>query len=452
MHNHERRNGVLFNLAICLGFVIVQLDVSVVNVGLNALSTAYNAHIADLEWVINSYSLMFAALLLSSGSVSDRFGAKNIFLLGVLIFIIASLCCALAPTLIVLEAARTVQGIGAAFLVPTSLTLLSHYYTEPHARTLAISFWAASGSMALAAGPIAGGLLIQYLGWRSIFLLNIPVGLVSLLIASRFAPATKKQDQPLNLPGQLLIILALGLTTFALTESGRKGWDNAMNLCVLLAGCLAFTAFCVRERISNTPVIPGGIRTNRFIIISAVIGFLCTLVFYGAVFILSLYFQQAMKMSPSQTGFAFLPMMLSVALATYNAGRLGKHFGVRNVVIAGGISCFAGFGWLSVVEADWTIWQLLMPMILLGVGTSLAVPGLAGLIFSEASFQNAGAASAFFSCSRQMGGVVGIAVFGTIFSGATSLAFMGALRVVCYVALALIVTWLVLGQKCLPAK
>ena len=452
MHNHKNSNGILFNVAICLGFVIVQLDVSVVNVGLNALSAAYHARIADLEWVINSYSLMFAALLLSSGSVSDRFGAKNIFLFGVLVFMAGSLCCALSPTLIILEIARTIQGIGAAFIVPTSLTLLSHYYPEPHARTRAISFWAASGSMALAAGPVIGGLLIQYLGWRSIFLLNIPVGLISLFIALRFAPASQKQDRSLNIPGQLLIILALGLITFTLTESGRRGWDDVMNLCLLLAGGLTFMVFCLRERFSSTPVLPTQIRTNGFIISSAVIGFLCTLVFYGAVFILSLYFQQAMRMSPSDTGFAFLPMMLSVALATYNASRLGKHYGVRNVVIAGGICCFAGFGWLSAVGADWTIWQLLLPMILMGVGTSLAVPGLAGLIFSEVSPKNAGAASAFFSCSRQMGGVVGIALFGAIFSGATSLVFIGELRVVCYVAMVFIVAWLILGWKCLPEK
>lgn len=451
MRNSNRHHGIMFNFAICLGFVLVQLDVSIVNVGLNALSSAYGASVADLEWVINSYSLMFAALLISSGSLSDRFGAKNVFLFGVLIFIFSSLVCALSPTLIVLQVFRAIQGIGAALLVPTSMTLLGNYYSDQHTRAKAISLWAASGSMALAAGPIIGGVLIDHFGWRSIFLINIPVGLISMAITIKYAPKSETRENNLNIPGQVLVFLALGLLTFSLTESGKEGWQSISTIGTLIVGIIAAITFNKKDKKASNPVIPEDIRHNITIISSALIGFICNLIFYGSVFTLSLYFQKQMGMSSEKTGMTFLPMMVCVAISTYFSGSLGKKISVKMVVTVGGISCFTGFGLLSMIEASWSIWRMIAPMILIGVGTSLVVPGLAGLIMSEAKLKDSGSASAIFSCARQMGGVMGVGLFGSVLSAMSADAFTSDLKIICFISMALIITWVTIGRLRLHA-
>lgn len=183
MTDHKTAHKRLFTLAACLGIVLVQLDVSIVNVGLQSLKVAYNATVSDLEWVINAYALVFAALMLSSGTLVDRFGSrKTFYCLWVAIFIVASVGCALAPSIYGMDMMRGVQGVGAALLLPSSLTLIRHYFTDMHERASAIAMWAAAGSLALVAGPVVGGILIKYAGWKSLFLLNFPLGLISMAI------------------------------------------------------------------------------------------------------------------------------------------------------------------------------------------------------------------------------------------------------------------------------
>ncbi|SEG52339.1 MFS transporter [Marinobacterium lutimaris] len=448
MYAPTRREGALFNLAICLGFIIVQLDVSIVNVGIEALSHAYNAGIADLEWVINSYSLMFAALLLSSGSIADRFGTKRIFISGALLFMAASLACALAPTLILLEISRAVQGIGAALLVPASLTLIRHYYAEDvERRSHAISLWATSGSLALAAGPIVGGFLIEHAGWQSIFLINLPIGALCVLLTARFAKSQSLNSPGIDVGAQCLVIATLGLLTFALTESGSAGWASVITLGPLLAAIVTLILFTLLNRRSARPVLPLSIRGSELIMSSAGIGFLCTLIFYGIIFSMSLYFQKSLARSPSQTGWLFLPMMLSVITASYYSGRLGRYFRVRNIVIIGGTCALTGLALLYTLASYHSTWLVILPMMLIGAGTSLIVPGLADVVISHVEHQDAGTASAFYSCARQMGGVVGVALFGFILSGSEGDTLADELQTICLLASALVAIWLVLNQR-----
>ncbi len=216
----------LFTAASCLGIVLVQLDVSIVNVGLHSLKEAYDAAVSDLEWVINAYALVFAALMLSSGSIVDRFGSKKTFISGVLLFIVASVCCALAPTIYWLDFTRGIQGIGAALLLPSSLTLLRQYFSDPRERASAIAMWAAAGSLALVAGPVAGGLLIKFFGWKSLFLINFPLGMLSVIVIQRLAPVSPQSSIKMNLSRQVFIILGLAMLTFTLTEAGNYGWAS----------------------------------------------------------------------------------------------------------------------------------------------------------------------------------------------------------------------------------
>lgn len=437
----------LFLLAVCLAFVAVQLDISIVNVGLESLKQAYNAKITDLEWVINAYSLSFAAFLLSSGALSDRFGVKNVFIIGIIIFISASLGCAFAPSLHWLDTSRCIQGLGAALMVPSSMTLIQQYFTDTHQRANAIAMWAASGSFALAAGPVIGGVLIKLLGWKSIFLVNLPIGAISLVITVLYAPKSLKLPIRINLLNQFLIIMALGLLTFSLTESGRYGWLNSITLLTMGGGIISFLGYVYSEKHASFPVLVHSVVKNKLIVSAVTIGFICNLVFYGAVFIFSIFFQSALKLSPLETGLSFLPMMVFNALVNFSSRWLGKWFAIRTLSTIGSVTSLIGFALLLLLTPHWGIYQLFIPMMLLGGGTSLAMPGVANLIFSQASPKEASSASALFSCARQMGGVVGVAVFGLLITNVT---LFSGLKLVAMVAIVLTLGWFVIGRMWLP--
>lgn len=436
----------LFIAAVCLGFIIVQLDVSIVNVGLEALRQAYNAKIADLEWVINTYSLFFAALLLSSARLGERFGVRKIFITGVTIFIVASVGCALAPSLLTLNIFRGIQGTGAALLVPASLTLIKLYFSDLTARTYAVGMWAASGGFSLAAGPIIGGTLIKLLGWKSIFLINVPVGILCIIIARRFAPESIHSKQRFNISGQLLIALTLGMLTFSLTEAGRYGFMSTVSLVPLAVGFLALIVFVLSERRAVIPVLAPSVLKNVTIVNALLIGFICNLVFYGSVFILSIFFQSEMKLDPLQTGFAFLPMMLFTAMVNFSCGWLARYFNIKTLVVTGALMSFTGFGLLLFVKSDWTLWQLFIPTMLLGGGTCLGTPVMATLILSEARDEDAGSASALFACARQVGGVTGVALFGMLINIVGTGDLLTGLKVVAGAAMIMVLLWMYIGS------
>ncbi|ADU72788.1 MFS transporter [Pantoea sp. At-9b] len=451
MQIHKTGRDRLFTAAVCLGFVLVQLDVSIVNVGLEVLRQHFQAGIADLEWVMNTYSLLFASLLLGAGTLGDRFGVRNVFVCGILIFIGASLSCAFAPTIYWLDTARGIQGVGAALLVPSSLTLLRQYFSDHHARAGAIAMWAACGSFALAAGPVVGGVLIKWLGWKSIFLINVPVGLLSVFFTLRFAPISPRFQRKINIASQVLIVLALGLLTFALTESAHFGWGSRTTLSTLLVGLAALVWFILSEKKSADPVVMPSVLQNRLIVSSVIIGFLCNMVFYGAVFIFSIFFQSELKLSALQTGLAFLPMMLFTAVVNYSSSKLGRRFRLRWLSCLGSLVSLTGFALLLLIKPDWSTWALFIPMMLLGAGTSLAMPGVANLIFSQATHQEAGSASALFSCARQMGGVMGVAVFGLMISYTGDANLISGLKLIAATAMLMSVIWWVISRARLPA-
>jgi DHA2 family methylenomycin A resistance protein-like MFS transporter len=222
------RLAKLFTLAaMSLGYGVVQLDVTIVNTALNSIGTSLGGGVSELQWVVSTYTIAFAALILTAGTLGDRFGAKNIFMGGFAIFTAASLGCAVAPTSSILIAARALQGVGAAILVPNSLALLTHAYGNETERGRAVGVWAAGASLALTAGPLIGGGLIEIAGWRSIFLVNLPIGLGALWLTWRYATDTTRTQHPLDLPGQAAAIGMLGVLAGAIIEGGRLGWTNA---------------------------------------------------------------------------------------------------------------------------------------------------------------------------------------------------------------------------------
>ncbi|WP_369790457.1 MFS transporter [Rouxiella sp. WC2420] len=413
MESHSTRQLKFIQLAACLGFVVVLLDVSVVNVALQALSRQFIARITDLQWVVNAYSLVFAALLLTAGALGDRLGAKRVFMLGFAIFTLGSVCCGLAPSLPILIVARILQGFGAALLVPASLSLIRQVFVDAEARSRAVGWWAAGGGIALAAGPVIGGFLISAIGWRSIFLVNLPIGLIGLWIAGRFAPTSPVQSgKSLDIAGQITGAVTLASLTIALTEASSFGWDDpiiyASSGCFILLGIL----FVWLEGRNPKAMLPLSLFSNKTLSSSTLIGLLANLTFYGMVFTFSLYFQFIREYPPLKTGLAFLPMMGIMVFANIAAGRYATRVGARNMAATG--LALSALGYLLILPglSSGSYELMSIPMLIAGGGIALTIPTITNATLAAVAGTQAGIASGLLNASRQVGGVIGVALFG----------------------------------------
>src|SRR6201991_103053 len=311
--DRSRLSSVLTLAAMSLGYGVVQLDVTIVNTALDSIGRSLGGGVAELQWVVSAYTIAFAAFILSAGALGDRIGAKRIFMAGFAIFTAASVGCALSPGPDILIAARAVQGLGAAFLVPNSLALLSHAYPDEKQRGRAVGIWAAGASLALTAGPLVGGGLIALVGWRSIFLVNLPIGLTGLWLSWRYASETTRSPQrEIDLPGQIAAIAALGCLAGAIIEGGTLGWSNRFVIAGFVASAVLAILFVMQERRAPQPMLPLSLFSHRMFALTSLVGLLVNVAFYGLIFVFSLYFQRINGMSPFATGLAFLPMMGAV--------------------------------------------------------------------------------------------------------------------------------------------
>ena len=300
--------------------------------------TGYHGGVSELQWVVSAYTIAFASLILTAGALGDRLGAKRVFMAGFALFTAASLACTLAPNAAILIAARAVQGLGAAILVPNSLALLNHAYPDEKDRGRAIGMWAAGASLALTAGPLAGGALITLVGWRSIFLVNLPIGLGGFWLTWRFASETPVSPRrELDLAGQAAAIAALGALAGALIQGGRLGWTNVFVLAGFCAATLCAALFVVQERRVAQPMLPLSLFANRLFAMTSLVGLLVNVAFYGLIFVLSLYFQEINDYSPFQTGLAFLPIMGVVLPVNLIAPRLAERIGAIATIVIGAV-------------------------------------------------------------------------------------------------------------------
>jgi DHA2 family methylenomycin A resistance protein-like MFS transporter len=407
----HRQRGTL--VAAGLGFVVVLLDVSVVNVALETLRVSFGTDVAGLQWVVNAYTLVFAALLLTSGALGDRMGAKRVFMAGFAVFTLASLACGLAPSLALLVVSRVVQGMGAALLVPSSLMLLQQAFPNPAQRSRAVGWWGAAGGIALAAGPVLGGLLIAHVGWRGIFLINLPIGALGLALTLCYAPtAAAKPSRGLDLPGQLAAMLALASLTAALTEASRLGWFHPLVCGGIAISLISATAFYWLERHSKEPMLPLSLFRSKTFSIATAVGVVVNFAYYGLVIVFSLFFQAVQQLSPQQTGLAFLPMTAILMVMNIVAGRLVTHVGTRALMVSG--LALASFGYLLLlrVDANRSYLTLVLPMLLAASGIALVVPTMTNATLSAVDAAHAGIASGVLNSARQIGGMLGVAVCG----------------------------------------
>ncbi|ENO87673.1 MFS transporter [Thauera linaloolentis] len=428
--------------ASALGFAVVLLDVSVVNVALEALRLEFATDIAGLQWVVNAYTLAFAALLLTSGALGDRFGARRVFSWGFVLFTLASLACGIANELATLVVARLAQGVGAAMLVPNSLSMLQKAFQPGEERSRAVGWWGAVGGLSLAAGPVVGGLLVTHLGWRSIFLMNLPIGLMGLFLTLRFAaPDGEGHRRCLDWPGQVAAVIALASLTASLIEASSLGWSDIRVQAGLLLFIVALAGFIWMESRTKTPMLPLTLFRNPTFTISSVTGVVVNFAYYGLVFVLSLFFQIQQQLTPQQTGLAFLPMTIVLVAANIVAGRLMTRLGARRILVLGLGLAACGYLLMLLASIDGRYGMLIIPMLMAGSGIALTIPTMTNATMSSVDASRAGIASGVLNSARQIGGMLGVAVFGYLVRDTAAQAFRHGM----YEAMVLSVALLFLG-------
>ena len=401
-----------------LGFFIITLDAVVVNVALPTVGKEFSATVSGLQWVVDSYTLVFAAFLLSAGVLTDRIGARRAFGLGLIVFIIASIACGLAPSLSMLVAARFCQGLGAAVMMPSSMALIRQAYPDPIPRGKAIAMWALGGSVAATSGPVIGGLL-TLINWRWIFFINLPVGLVALAFLTRARPSIPR-IAPFDIWGLVAAVLAMGALTFCAIEVGSEGLAAPSVLISLIITLLAICAFFVLQRLRAHPMIPPELMRSRNAKIATVIGFTFMVGYFGLPFVMSLYLQQHRGLSAMDTGVAFLPMMLIGLVFTPFSAHLVQRFTARTMIFTGLMLMTIGLAAVAMLPESAPVWLISVLMLLVGMGGPFDAPPVTSVLLNSVPALLTGTASGVFNTSRQMGGALAVAIFGALLAQSTN--------------------------------
>ncbi|MGA5505584.1 DHA2 family efflux MFS transporter permease subunit [Streptomyces umbrinus] len=400
----------------CAGQFLVVLDVSVVNTALPSMRADLGLSAPGLQWVVNAYTIAFAGFMLLGGRAGDLYGRKRMFLIGLALFTLASLAGGLAQEGWQLLAARAVQGLGAAVLAPSTLTILTSAVPEGAARARAIATWTAVGGGGGAAGGLVGGVLVDGLSWRWVLLINVPIGAVVLagallwLVESRAGGGRR-----IDLPGALLVTAGLATLAYGIVQTEAEGWTSAETLVPLAAGAALIGLFLLVEARTKAPLMPLKLFRLRSVSSANVAMFLCGSAMFCMWFFMTLYAQNVLGYSPLDAGLALVPSSLAVILGSKLAPRLMPVVGARNVAVLGALVAAAGFGWQSTMTADGAyLTAIMFPGILMMLGAGLSATPLAALATSGAEPGEAGLVSGLINTSRTMGGAIGLSVMSTI--------------------------------------
>jgi MFS transporter, DHA2 family, methylenomycin A resistance protein len=413
--------------AASFGFALVQLDVTIVNVALPRMATDLHAGVAGLQWVVDAYALTFAVLLLSMGYLGDRLGARRVYLGGIALFALASVLCGCATTSVALIIGRTLQGLGAAAMMPCSLALLSHATAHEHRlRARAVGWWTAAGSITIAAGPIVGGLLMSVANWRSIFFVNVPVCLLGAWLTLRVPETERKaQHRHWDLPGQLLAILALTGLTMAVIEAHPLGWMHPLVLGCVATVLLAVPLFLLVESHSPAPMVPLRFFKAPGFSAAVLYGVVMNFTYYGIVFLLSLYLQRVHGYSPLRTGLAYLPLTATFFGVNVFSGWLVGKVGARLPMVLGAVIDASGFALFLLLGAASPYLLMLPAFALLPGGMGLGVPAMTTTVLSAVEKEASGTASGVLNSARQAAGAMGVALFGSLAGDSNDLVVRG---------------------------
>jgi EmrB/QacA subfamily drug resistance transporter len=401
--------------AVSLGLFMIMLDNTVVNVALPAIERELGAGLSELEWIVSGYALTFAALMLTGGKLADLLGRRRLYVAGLVVFAGSSLACAVAPSAGFLIAARIIQGAGAAFMNPATLSIITATF-PPRERGTAIGIWAGVSALALAIGPLVGGLLTEHVGWSAIFYLNVPVGLVA--IAASFLlideSSDTSHDQRPDLPGQLTAGVGVFALTYGLIEANDYGWGSSRIVAAFAIAAAALVAFVQFERRQRAPMLDLRLfRSGTFAGANAVL-LLVALAMFGVFFFISLYMQNILGYSPVEAGAAFLPMTGLIVVVAPLAGRLSDRLGSR-WLLTGGMALLAlQLLYFSRLGTHESFWNLVPGMLLGGLGMPAVMAPASAAALSAVPVDRAGVGSAVLNSSRQLGGSLGVALMGAI--------------------------------------
>ena len=401
--------------AVSFGLFMLMLDNTVVNVALPSIQEDLRIGLSELEWIVTGYALTFAALMLTGGKLADLLGRRLIFVVGLVIFTSASLWCGLADSGDMLIAARVVQGAGAALMNPATLSIISATF-PPHQRGMAIGIWAGVSALALAIGPLVGGLLTEHIAWNWIFFVNVPVGAVAIIASLLLIDESKdtSAEQRLDLPGLLTSGVGLFAVTYGLIEANAYGWSSGRIVGTFAIAALSLAAFVLLERKQRLPMLDLSLFRNTTFAGANLVVLLVALAMFGVFFFVSLYMQGILGYSAVEAGAAFLPMTLLIILIAPVAGKATDRLGSRWLMTAGMTLVGLQLLWFSRLEIDSDFWDLLPGMLVGGVGMALTMTPSAAAAVRSVPVDKSGVGSAVLNAFRQVGGSIGIALMGAL--------------------------------------
>ncbi len=402
-------------VAVAFGLFMIMLDNTVVNVALPSIQRDLHVSVSQLEWVVNGYFLTFAVLMLSGGKLADLLGRRRIFIAGLVVFTLSSLACGLATSGGMLIAFRAVQGIGAAMMNPATLSIITATF-PPRQRGMAMGIWVGVSAVALALGPITGGLLAQYAHWSWIFFINVPIGVLAIVAARVVIRESRdtSADQRLDLPGLVTSGGALFALTYALIEANSKGWASAEILSLFAAAVVGFAAFILVEKRQRAPMLDISLFRNPTFAGANSTMLLVALSMFGVFFFVSLFVQNILHYSPVRAGAAFLPMTVCIILFAPVAGKLSDRIGSRWLMGAGLGMVSVSLVLFSLVDQNSSFWNLFPALLIGGAGMATAMTPTTSAAMGSVPVDKAGVGSGVLNSMRQVGGSLGVAIMGAI--------------------------------------
>jgi EmrB/QacA subfamily drug resistance transporter len=413
--------------ATSLGLFMIYMDALIVNVALPAIQSDFKVGEAGLQWVVTAYSLGMTIAIMSSGTAADIYGRRKIYLAGIALFTAASAACGMASSVEALNVARAIQGVAAAAVNVTSLALVSAAFPDPKLKAWAIGIWTAIASTAIAIGPTLGGLTVQWIGWRSIFMINVPVGLIALGLTWGFvAESRDERPRTFDIPGQLLFVMAVGAFAFAMIEGPHAGWLSGEILALLVVAGAALVAFIFCENKSADPMMDLRLFGDRTYSLAIITIFAVMFAVYGMTLVITQYMQNVRGFSPTDAGLLLLPYSMSLMIVSLTVGRLVGLFGSRRLILLGLALLIVGFAVLIVgLQASTVI--VGVGLFFVGVGVGLCLTPITSLAMTAVPPERAGMASGIMSAQRALGSTVGFAVLGSILAATLTVTLSGHL-------------------------
>jgi len=411
----DRRKQLILLLT-CLGQFMVVLDIAIVTVALPAMKDSLGFSATGLQWVVNAYTLTYAGFLLLGGRTADMFGRRKIFLLGLAVFTLASLVCGLAWSPAAMVTARAIQGLGGAILSPATLTILIVTFTDPRERAHALGIWSAALACGGATGALAGGFLTDYIDWRWIFLINVPIGIVGFILARRVLRESRAESaRSLDVAGAVTVTAGLTCLVYAVVQTNSHAWGSPATIIPLVLAAVLITAFVVIELRAQAPLVPFATFKSRSLAGANFVMLMIGASMFAMWYFVSLYLQEVLHYSPMQAGLCFFPAAVAVVIGAQISGRIVGRFGPRTIMATSTVVVGLALLWMSQTTATSTYWSgIFGPITIAALGLGFSFPAGTFAATTGVAPQNAGLASGLVNANRQLGGAIGLAVLATI--------------------------------------